>query len=103
MSAKGEIRCGAPTDQGACTRRLRPGERCPDHGVLAPRDGSEPGPLAAEPCYCSRPIAFADDFEIRCIRCGHAVASNRQRVADLDSGSGSPPPSLLGEQLELDV
>jgi hypothetical protein len=98
------ILCSASLDNGGfCCRRLRPGERCVDHGTLAPPDGSEPGALPAEPCHCSRPIAFADDFEIRCIRCGHAVAANSTRVADLDSGSGSPPPSLVGEQLELDV
>jgi hypothetical protein len=108
MSAAGTIRCGAPTERGVCTRRLRPGERCPDHGVLAPPDGGEPRPMKAKPCSCSRPVTFADDFEVRCVRCGRTVEDRRpvrpSKPAKVSPVSDpSPPFCLVGEQLELEL
>ena len=109
MSGKGLIRCSAPTDCGTCARRLAPGERCPEHPtVYVPPDGSEPQPLEAKPCGCSRPIAFADDFEVRCVRCGHTVepAPKRRREGPSkppeQKQAGDPsPPFLPGDQLSL--
>jgi hypothetical protein len=109
MSAQGAIRCGAPVDQGGvCSRRLQPGERCPDHGVLAPRDGSEPKPHKAKPCSCSRPVTFADDFEVRCIRCGRTVERRhpvrRSKPGKKRAVADPPPPFWLpGEQLEFEL
>lgn len=106
MSAKGAIRCGAPVDQGGiCSRRLQPGERCPDHGVLAPRDGSEPKPRKAKPCSCSRPVTFADDFEVRCVRCGRTVEARRpgRSKPAKERPAGDPSPFLPGDQLTLEL
>ena len=70
MSATGTIRCGAITKKGFCTRRLHPGERCVDHGILAPPDSTELKRLEPEPCHCPRPIRWVDDLGVRCIKCG---------------------------------
>jgi hypothetical protein len=99
------ILCASPLDSGGfCRRRLRPGERCPDHNTLAPPDGSEPGPLAAEPCYCSRPISFQDDHEVRCVRCGHTVEPPEPKKSS--KPPDSPPVDtgpLFPEQMSLDL
>jgi hypothetical protein len=106
VSAEGMIRCGSPMERGVCTRRLRPGERCPDHGILAPPDGSEPKPLKAKPCSCSRPVTFEDDFEVRCVRCGRTVEARRpvrrSRLAK-KRPAGDPSPFFPGDQLTLDL
>ena len=107
MSATGTITCGAPrSDGGTCGRRLRPGESCPDHTVRAPRDGSEPQPLRARPCGCSRPIVWREEGEVRCIRCGRDVELEdrpRSRFKPAAKPEGDPPSPFVPEQLELEV
>ena len=107
---KGFIYCGAILDSGkSCRRRLRPGERCVDHGTLAPPDGSEPQSLSPEPCICSRPIRWTDELGSRCTKCGHWVDPPEKRrrgkppKAPAQKAASDPGPLFLPEQLELDI
>lgn len=112
MSSQGFIRCGTVLDRGGfCTRRLRPGERCPDHSVVAPKDGSEPKPLQATPCRCSEPVKWVDDdpqMRPRCVRCGHDIIDSQKRRRMRPSKprkqrpAGDPPRPFVPQQLELD-
>ena len=104
MSASGTIRCGAPADNGTCQRRLHPGERCGDHRVKAPLDGSEPGPLEAKPCRCARPIRWSDDLGVHCLKCGHDPDRRPKASKPPTEVPPAPAPALFpGEQLELEL
>jgi hypothetical protein len=110
------IRCNAPLANGSlCQRRLHPGERCPDHGVLAPKDGSEPKPLEAKPCVCMTPIPWLDEqLEAkRCHKCGRTIEFVRRRTkrsrgrpskpAKQKAASDPSVDFLPGDQLRLEL
>lgn len=110
MSGRGTsrwIECGYLLEDGRrCKRRLRPGERCVDHGVVAPSDGSQPKPKQARRCSCSNPIFFRDEEEERCIRCGRQIPDRPRKAFKprTKAPPAAPSPALFpGEQMELDV
>jgi len=67
------IRCGAPTPNGPCTRKVAPGSRCGFHPDSR-NDSADTEPRPAEFCGCEQGLSVLDtdteETEIRCLKCG---------------------------------